>query len=101
MFPNEGSALDITTCTIVRNKGNTNGGVVIAALPGNLGVTTRVVGTLIAENKTKNFFLDGDLVLESLGHNLDSDGTSGWTNGVNGDLVGTLEDPLNARRSVI
>ncbi len=97
VFVSEASDLDLTACTIADNCGNTNGAVVLAALPGNLGSNTRMIGTLAARNKTQNFRLDGNPVLQSLGNNLDSDGTSGLTNGVNGDLVGTLASSLDAR----
>ncbi len=96
-FGSEASDLDISECTIVDNCGNTNAAVVIAGLPGNLGINTRMIGTLVANNLTQNFFLDGDATLQSLGHNLDSDGSSGLTDGVNGDLVGTAGTPLEAR----
>jgi parallel beta-helix repeat protein len=97
VFEAETSDLALTTCTIARNHGNTNGAVVIAGLTNNLGITTRMIGTLVADNAAPNFYLDGNPVLQSLGHNLDSDGTSGLLNGVNGDLVGTPENPLDAR----
>lgn len=96
-FENEASSLDVTTCTIARNRGNPNGAIVIAALPNNLGISTRMTGTLVADNKARNFFVDGNAVIQSFGYNLDDDGTSGWANGVNGDLAGTLADPLAAR----
>lgn len=96
-FENEASDLDVSDCTIARNRGNPVGAVVIAALPGNLGIKTRLIGTLAAENKDRNFFLDGNPVLQSLGHNLDSDGSSGWTDGANGDIVGTEATPVAAR----
>jgi len=99
VFANEASALDLTACTITRNCGPTNGAVVIAALPGNLGISTRMIGTLVADNMPPNFFLDGNPILQSLGFNLDSDGTSGLVDGVNGDLVGTPDNPLDAHLS--
>ncbi|MDQ3013694.1 MAG: putative Ig domain-containing protein, partial [Acidobacteriota bacterium] len=36
----------------------------------------------------------GTATVTSLGHNLDSDGMSGFTNGVNGDLIGSSGAPL-------
>lgn len=97
-FGNEASTLSLAACTIANNVGTTNGTVTFAKLPGNdLGVTNRLVGTLVADNEGPNFFLDGDVVLESLGHNLDSDGSSGLLNGVNGDIVGSAGSPVDAR----
>ncbi|MCU0783282.1 MAG: right-handed parallel beta-helix repeat-containing protein [Verrucomicrobia bacterium] len=97
VFENEAATLDLTACTIARNYGNPNGAIVMAALPGNPGSKTRMIGTLVAGNAAPNFFMDGNPVFQSLGNNLDSDGTSGLLNGVNGDLVGTGTAPLDAR----
>lgn len=99
VFENEGASLDLTDCTIAQNFGNPIGAVVVAALPDNLGITTRLRGTLVAENDGANFILDGAPVLQSLGHNLDSDGSSGWVNSSNGDLVGTQSTPIDAALS--
>ncbi len=95
-FPGELSGLDISACTITRNKGDTNGAVVVAALPGSLGIVTRMINTIVANNKPRNFAFVGGTI-QSLGHNLDSDGSSGFTNGVNGDIVGTPASPIDAR----
>jgi hypothetical protein len=96
-FGGEAAVLDLTACTIACNGGTMNGAVILAALPGNLGNTTRMIGTLVANNATPNFNLDGNPILQSLGYNLDSDGSSGLADGVNGDIVGELENPVNAR----
>jgi hypothetical protein len=64
---------------------------------GDSGCTNRFLSTLITDNDGPNFFLDGNPVLRSLGHNLDSDGTSGFVNGVNGDLVGKAASPIDAK----
>jgi hypothetical protein len=96
-FENEASALTLTACTITRNSGSTNGSVIFATVPGNLGQTNRMLSTVVADNGGPEFLLDGTPVLQSLGHNLDSDGTSGLVNGVNGDIVGTAGSPVDAR----
>jgi hypothetical protein len=97
-FGNEASTLSFSACTIAGNVGTTNGAVTFAKLPGNdLGVTNRLIGTLVADNEGPNFFFDGDVVFEPLGHNLDSDGSSGLLNGVNGDIVGSAGSPVDAR----
>jgi hypothetical protein len=97
VFENEAADLALSACTVARNSGGTNAAVVVAALPNNNGIVTRMIGTLVADNEPRNFFLDGNPAVQSLGHNLDSDGTSGFTDGVNGDIVGTLADPIEAR----
>ena len=96
-FPNESATLTLTACTVARNVGCTNGACILATLSGNLGLTNILLSTLIADNEGPNFFLDGNPVLQSLGHNLDSDGTSGLVNGANGDLVGTVANPINPK----
>jgi hypothetical protein len=90
-FGGEGSVLTLTACTIAFNSGSTNGAVQLAALPGNTGLTNYLLSTLVGRNSSPDFFLDGNPVLVSLGHNLDSDGTSGLANGLNGDLIGSAE----------
>lgn len=96
VFPGEVAGLDISACTIARNKGGTNA-IVFAALPGSFGLVARMIGTIAAQNDAQNFALLGAPIFQSLGHNLDTDGTSGIANGVNGDLAGTLAAPIDAR----
>ncbi len=98
-FGNEGAVLEVVSSTVVGNTGTTNGAVVLAALRGNLGETNRFLNTLVAANEGPNFFTVGNPALESLGHNFDSDGSSEFANGVNGDLVGKANAPLDARLS--
>ena len=96
-YPNETATLTLTACTVAQNAGCTNGACILAALSGNLGLTNILLSTLVADNEGPNFFLDGNPVLQSLGHNLDSDSTSGLVNGANGDLVGTVASPIDAK----
>jgi hypothetical protein len=95
-FIGESASVTFTACTIAWNFGCTNGACILARRS-DLGLTNRFLSTLIADNEGPNFFLDGDVVLQSLGHNLDSDGTSGFVNGANGDLVGTTASPIGAK----
>jgi hypothetical protein len=95
-FQAESSLLTLTACTIARNSGSPFGAVQIAAVPFNAGLTNLMLSTLVGSNSSPNFLLDGtNLVFVSLGHNLDSDGTSGLVNGVNGDIVGTSAAVIN------
>jgi hypothetical protein len=96
VFPGEVAGLDISACTIAQNKGGTNA-IVFAALPGSFGLVARMIGTIAAQNDSQNFALLGAPIFQSLGNNLDTDGTSGIANGVNGDLAGTLAAPIDAR----
>jgi hypothetical protein len=97
VFDSEAAELAVSACTIARNHGTTNGAFVIAALPFNLGIATRMIGTLVADNQSPNFVFVGGPILQSLGHNLDDDGSSGLINGVNGDIVGSPAHPIDAR----
>jgi hypothetical protein len=89
--------LKLTACTVVRNTGTTNGAFTVAAYEHQLGITNKLLSTLVADNDGRNFFFYDGITMESLGHNLDSDGTSGFINGANGDLVGTVASPIDAK----
>jgi hypothetical protein len=95
-FPGETAKLTLTACTIARNVGSTNGACTVAMLDTS-DCTNKLLSTLFANNGGPNFFLDGNPVIITLGHNLDSDGTSGLVNGANGDQVGTLASPIDAK----
>ena len=96
-FGGEVAGLDVSACTIARNKGGTNA-VVFASLSGSpFAQFIRMANNLVAENDAQNFARIGSPLLISIGHNLDTDGTSGFANGVNGDLAGTLASPIDAR----
>lgn len=97
-YPGEHATLTLTACTVARNFGSTNGACALATL-GDGSCTNRLLSTLITDNDGPNFFLDGHPILRSLGHNLDSDGTSGFVNGAHGDLVGKAASPLDAKLS--
>jgi hypothetical protein len=91
--------LTLTACTVAHNTGTTNGAFTVAAFEAPSGITNRLLSTLVADNYGVNFLLYGDVTMLSLGHNLDSDGTSGFVNGANGDLVGTTTSPIDAKLS--
>ena len=88
----------IMNCTITANhsddgQGGGEGGGVFA----HLFPPLQIKNTIIAGNTAAGAYPDIRAFVTSLGNNLDSDGTSGFTNGVNGDLVGTGGAPLNAQ----
>jgi hypothetical protein len=91
--------LTLTACTIAGNTGSTNGAFGVGALNNGLGLTNRLLSTLVAANSGPNFTFAGTNTFESLGNNLDSDGTSGLVNGTNGDIVGTAASPIDAELS--
>lgn len=98
LFATEAPSLfTLTACTVADNTGTTNGAIALAGLNSGLGLTNRLLSTLVAGNTGPNFALYGTVSLESLGNNLDSDGSSGLVNGVNGDLVGTASSPIEAK----
>ncbi|MEP7341449.1 MAG: choice-of-anchor Q domain-containing protein [Acidobacteriota bacterium] len=87
--------LSLINCTITGNvdsSGDGSGGIKTTT-----ATTTWLKNTLVAVNSGQNFVTAASATLTSLGNNLDSDGTSGFVNGVNGDLVGTSGSPLDAR----
>ena len=95
-FASQGApSLTLTACTIAGNTGGTNGAFCVIAENEDLGLTNTILSTLVADNFGPNFYFYGTETFVSLGHNLDSDGTSGLVNGVNGDIVGTAGTPIN------
>jgi len=91
--------LDVVNSTITNNSGpaDTRAIVLSNGCTDRLTVTMRIRNTLVAGNPQGNFLARTVTNLISLGHNLDSDGSSGFSNNVNGDRVGTLAAPLDAR----
>lgn len=94
---NDNSSLSLTNCTITANDGI---GVT------DFGPTSNVRNTIIAGNGTLgspdvegSFNTQGNNLIGVNGSGLF--GSSGFTNGVNGDQVGTSASPLNARLSAL
>ncbi|HEX9000675.1 MAG TPA: choice-of-anchor Q domain-containing protein, partial [Blastocatellia bacterium] len=91
------SVLTVTNCTITGNSSSAfASGLYLQAT-----ATATLKNTLVANNtqgnSSRNFQVNSaSAMLISQGHNLDSDGTSGFANGVNGDIVGTAGAPINA-----
>ncbi len=91
-----GPMLTVDACTIAGNTGGTDyGAYALVAVNGNLGLTNDILSTIVGDNEAANFYFYGPTTFVSLGHNLDSDGSSGLVNGVNGDIVGTSGSPIN------
>ncbi|MBK8312493.1 MAG: hypothetical protein IPL01_00090 [Acidobacteria bacterium] len=99
------STLALINCTITNNTSVAPFGAVwtdSGNTDPNARVTTTLKNTLVFNNGGGNFATNVDqialpqFILSSLGNNLDSDGTSGFTNGVNGDIVGTIVNPIVA-----
>jgi hypothetical protein len=89
------SKLTVVNCTITGNTALRGSGIVTSGSV-NQGETV-ILNTLVAGNSGPNFFKSGaNATLTDRGNNLDSDGTSGLANGVNGNKVGTSGSPLNA-----
>ncbi len=94
------SILTLINCTVSKNR--SEAGYRAIWTTSNLAsqtALTRIRNTIVADNPGGNFLqggvpggLAGFGILETLGNNLDSDGSSGFTNGLNGDLVNI--DPL-------
>lgn len=89
------AATTIINSTVANNSGP---GAALWAIKfaGSPAASLSVKNTLAAANSPANFANSGG-VLASLGHNLDTDGTSGFTNGLNGNIIGSLGAPINAQ----
>jgi CSLREA domain-containing protein len=85
----------ITNSTITGNSSSTSSGNGIA-VP-SFSQASVVRNTIVAGNATTGTILDIGGVCTSQGHNLigKSDGTNGFTNGVNADQVGTVASPID------
>jgi CSLREA domain-containing protein len=92
IYNDSSTSLSLTNCTISNNRADSGQGVLTNA-------STRIRNTVIAGN---GLVAGGtsDVIgpFNSQGHNLigKSDGSSGFTNGVNSDQVGTIASPVNA-----
>ena len=85
--------LVLTNCTVTAN---TAGQIIKNQNTGGAVITTQLRNTLVAGNSGENFS-NINTTPASLTNSLDSDGTSGATNGVGGNLVGTAANKLNAK----
>lgn len=104
----EHSSLTIESCTIVSNYATFGAGVNSAATtefgPWSTAITTTkssiVAGNFggpgfeVVTNSTV-FGTNTLAYIVSLGNNLDGDGTSGFVDGVNGDIVGSVGSPID------
>ena len=90
-FFNEGGNIAIANSTITDNSAGFYGSGVA-----NFGDTIDVTSTIIAGNNNDED-IAGDAPFTSNGNNLigNGDGAAGFTNGVNGDIVGTNANPID------
>jgi hypothetical protein len=87
--------VQLINCTIAENAAPFRGIWTVANLA-NVASVTKLKNTLVAGNTPLNFNKSGAMAsLLSLGHNLDTDGTSSFADGVNGDMVGSQGMPIN------
>jgi parallel beta-helix repeat protein len=87
--------LTLNSCTVVNNS-NGNG----PSQAGGLlvfGNTVKLFNTIVAGNTARDFRNINGGTFTTLGNNIDRDGTSGFTNGVNGDIVGSSGSPINVQ----
>jgi hypothetical protein len=91
------SALTLINTTLTNNTGSNGAGLSLFSLTGAVSLSTQLKNTIVAGNQGLNFKKTGsNNTLATLGNNLDSDGTSGFGDNVQGDRVGTSGNPLNA-----
>jgi hypothetical protein len=102
IFANSGSTLYLTNCTVSGNTatGNPSGG---GGGGLQLGGTVHLINTIVAGNTTDGAGPDISGTGVSDGYNLIriGNGSSGFTNGVNHDLVGTVNNPMDANLGVL
>jgi hypothetical protein len=102
IFNNSSSTLYLTNCTVSGNAaiGNPNGG---GGGGLQLGGTAQLANTIVAGNTTDGGGPDISGTGISAGYNLIriGNGSSGFTNGVNHDLVGTANNPMDANLGVL
>jgi hypothetical protein len=92
-----GTATTTVINSTVTNNSGPGAGLWVIKFAGAVGASLSVKNTLAAGNSPQNFAKGANTTLTSLGHNLDTDGTSGFTNGLNGDITGSLAVPINAQ----
>ena len=87
-------AADFLNCTVVGNVAQTGGGL-FHALGGSFNLRNTLVALNLVGFTGAGPDVSGDFT--SLGHNLigDGSGSTGFTNGANGDLVGTAVNPID------
>jgi hypothetical protein len=90
------AATTVTNSTVANNSGP-GAALWVIKIAGATAASLSVKNTLASSNSPQNFANSGSGVLASLGHNLDSDGSSGFANGVNGNIVGSFAIPINAK----
>jgi CSLREA domain-containing protein len=88
------TSLTLVSCTLTKNTGSGASAIWTQSFNLSLVATTHLQDTLVADNTGPNFVTtDMNASLVSDGYNLDSDGTSGFSNN---DIVGTAGSPINA-----
>lgn len=89
------AATTVINSTVTDNNGP-GAGLWALNLNTGQGASITLKNTLVAGNSPQNFTKSGaNASLVSQGHNFDSDGTSNFVNGVNGDQVGSLAAPFD------
>ena len=83
------STLDVTSSTIVRNHAQQTGGVYNATY-----ATSSISNTIVAENTGINPDVKGDFINTRFNLIGDATGSNGFTDGVNGNQVGTSTSPI-------
>jgi predicted outer membrane repeat protein len=87
----------LLNCTVVENSAHTGGGVFRFLLDGTFSVRNTIVALNLVDFTGTDPDVSGSFT--SPGHNLIGDGTggTGFTNGVNGDIVGTNISPIDPK----
>ncbi|MBK9315429.1 MAG: hypothetical protein IPM55_14490 [Acidobacteria bacterium] len=91
--PGQLSSLTMVNCTVAFNRDHG----VLAVATGSGVAETKLKNTIFDNVGAQNFITIGSgAATITLGNNFDGDGTSGFTDGVNGDIVGDAGSPIYA-----
>jgi CSLREA domain-containing protein len=98
-----GNTLTLSNTTITANTANGNGSFGVGGIFNGSGSTTNLKNSIVAKNSSALMPHDLNGTFNSQGFNLigESSGTDGFTNGINGDQVGTTASPLDPKFGVL
>ena len=97
-----GNTATLTNTTLTANTASGTGSGVAGIFNGS-GSTANLKNSIVAQNTSALMLHDLNGTFNSQGYNLigKSDGTNGFTNGVNGDQVGTYATPIDPKLGVL
>jgi CSLREA domain-containing protein len=99
------ATINIVNCTITGNNtaSSANAGGIFSGTDGDIDSEANInlKNTILAGNNDAQALTANGGTITSQGNNLDGDGTTGFINGVNGNIVGTIGTPVNPLLAVL